>query len=244
MDNGLESLTMLFDSLMARTNITDSTQTDFSSLAAYLVQATRVEDTFFRAVDDSTIEYFSLVSVSQTRIPAYLTLFELQEGKALPLNVRQSAEAAFGTTLNYQGRREETYQSSLDEVADLSPADRHLLLDARLSRKRGDYRRSITTLERITADYQDFYLAWFNLALAYEATGNDEAAASAYAKAAALEPRLERRDPSIYNTFGWFLFQQGRYAEAEPLFLTAVELDPTHPKAVRNLDVTKRLVRR
>jgi Tfp pilus assembly protein PilF len=83
-------------------------------------------------------------------------------------------------------------------------------------------------------------MAWYNLALASSAAGDRTKAEDAYKRAIALEPSLPVRDPSVYNSYGHFLLQQGRKAEAQRALERALAIDPKHPLAVQNLAAAKR----
>ena len=46
------------------------------------------------------------------------------------------------------------------------------------------------------------------------------------------------------NSYGWFLYRNARYAAAREMFIRAIEIDPQHPKARRNLEATERVIDR
>ena len=90
-------------------------------------------------------------------------------------------------------------------------------------------------LNEILVNKPEFYMGWYNLALAYASSGNDENARKAYDKTIALEPAQPSRDGTVYNAYGHFLLERKHYCEAIQLFEKAVELDENNPRAQNNL---------
>ena len=70
--------------------------------------------------------------------------------------------------------------------------------------------------------------------------GQTQEAKSSYEKAAQLEPKQNVRDASIYNSFGYFLYQQKEYKAAIKQFNKALEIEPNHPIAKRNLQAAEK----
>ena len=88
----------------------------------------------------------------------------------------------------------------------------------------------------------DFYLGWFNLALAYEERGEVANAKAAYKRAVELESKGQLRDASLYNTYGYFLFKNKQYKEAAASLRTALKIAPDHPKARTTLTAAEAAV--
>lgn len=72
---------------------------------------------------------------------------------------------------------------------------------------------------------------WYNTALAYESAVRWNEAATAYERAAALA----LTDAKPVHNLGVLRARQGRFADAEPLLVKALALDPKHPLAAANL---------
>jgi Tfp pilus assembly protein PilF len=74
---------------------------------------------------------------------------------------------------------------------------------------------SIQTLKEAVAQDPSSFRGQYNLAMALSGTDQKDAANSAFEKAIATGEAQGMPDPTIYNTYGWFLMQQNKYAAAE-----------------------------
>jgi eukaryotic-like serine/threonine-protein kinase len=84
--------------------------------------------------------------------------------------------------------------------------------------------------ERVLAEQPSSIDALLGLADAYRATG-DPRAETTYRRALALQPSYW----AVYNQFGFFYYQSGRYAEAIPMFRDAIARRPDSVRAYNNL---------
>lgn len=149
-------------------------------------------------------------------------------------NVQQSSKT-------YYSRRLTTYKNIRNQAKKhLTQEDYKTFTKGRLLRKEGKVGEAINILEQVVEANPEFYFGWHNLALAYHAVGQFQEAKSSYEKAAQLEPKQSLRDVSLYNSFGYFLYQQKQYKGAIKQFNKALEIDPNHPKAKRNLQAAKK----
>jgi len=79
----------------------------------------------------------------------------------------------------------------------------------------GRNREAVEVLTEVLDSCPDFYLAHYNIGVAYEALGNFRDAEFHYAKASQLEAKLSTRDPSIHNPYGFLLLRLRKFKEAE-----------------------------
>ncbi len=136
----------------------------------------------------------------------------------------------------YNLRRQEIYQR-IEQREGKRFADTYKRFEeGRKKRQEKNYKEAIEILRAVVDNHPNFYLASFNLALAYNKLGKAGETEQFYKKAIAIEKNFPQslRDASVYNSYGWFLYQNGRYEEALQLYNKALEIDPQHPKALRS----------
>ncbi|MBY5992028.1 tetratricopeptide repeat protein [Ferrimonas balearica] len=98
----------------------------------------------------------------------------------------------------------------------------------------GDLIRAEIFLRQATQRQPDFTRAWTNLGLVYVRMGNSERAFNAFKR---VMP-----DADAYNDIGYFAMLEGRFTEAETLFLKAIDASPTYfAKAQDNLRKVQQL---
>ncbi len=208
-------------------------------LAAYLAEAGSVMDSYFERRPDG-YRYFTLFSLAKRSMAIDARLFGFRENVAVPNEAVQAAQAVRPVSGQYQARRQSTYeQITLHAQRQVSPEAYRLYQVGRGQRLQGDAKAATASLGEAVRLAPEFFMAWYNLGLAQEAAGKMTEADVAYKRALALEPAQPTRDASIYNTYGAFLYQQGRYQNAMPMFQKALQLDPSHPIAKRNLVVVE-----
>ena len=88
----------------------------------------------------------------------------------------------------------------------------------RAQRIAGNVDQSIQTLKEVVAKEPSNFRAQYNLAMALAETEQKDATASTFAKAIELGETQGVPDPTIYNSYGWFLMQQGKFTEAKRQF--------------------------
>lgn len=101
------------------------------------------------------------------------------------------------------------------EIADSLMAKYKL---GRMLRKNKRYNLAAKMLEQVIEQQPEFYKAWVNLALAYEAMDENKKAESAFNFAIKLDKSKKLNNDSLYNAYGMFLFKQERYKEAGEQF--------------------------
>lgn len=211
------------------------------AVAEFLTQSGQTLDSYF--IFDKAIQRYRfhvLFAVDKKVATTDLAMFSLKEGVDVPDSFERAIQQSKRTLDEYRVQVKETYQKIYDslikstkkEVVDMFDKARQL----QLSRH---YDEAIAMLKDVTLLDNAHYLAWYNLALAYDKLGREEEAMHAFERAVALEPAQAVRDASLYNTFGYFLFKRGRYAEAANMFRHALEINPNHPKAARNLQAAE-----
>lgn len=95
--------------------------------------------------------------------------------------------------------------------------------------------RAIASLQRATERCAVDWQAWNALGVAFDATGQWEASASAYAHALVLRPS----NAALLNNIGLSMIRQHRFALAAGYLQAAVHLAPGDTRIVDNLDVAR-----
>lgn len=88
-------------------------------------------------------------------------------------------------------------------------------------------------LEQMTQIYPELSGPYVNLALVYRQLNQDETAAEALERAIAVNPL----NGEAYNQLAILRREQGNFAEAEKLYLQALEVWPHNPTVHRNLGI-------
>ena len=204
-------------------------------LAAYLAEAGSVMDSYFERRPDG-YRYSTLFALAKRRMAIDARLFGYRENVSVPNEAVQATQAVRPASGEYQARRQGTYeQITLHAQKQVIPEAYRLYQAGRGLRLQGDAKAATASLGEAVRLAPEFFMAWYNLGLAQEAAGKMSEAEIAYKRALALEPAQPTRDASIYNTYGWLLYRQGRYQDARPMFQRALQIYPAHPIAHRNL---------
>lgn len=213
---------------------------DTTALAEYLAEGASVADRYFDREPQGGYRYYTLVAMSRSRMEVDARLFGFRDKVQVPEQAVQAVQSVRPSSIAYQVRREETYATLGRDARQRVGTESYRAYETgRAARLKGDARSAVEALQAAVRASPEFFLAWYNLGLAQEAAGDRRAAEEAYRKALALEPGQPARDPSIYNTCGWLLYREGRYADALPLFEQALALEPSHATARRNLEATR-----
>ena len=212
------------------------------ALSGYLAEAAQPVDAYFeRDPKTGQYRYYTLVGLSKSGIATDARLFGYREKVTVPAAAVSAAQAVRASSVDYQIKRQEVYGTLTRNAQAQVPPDVYRAYEsARAARLGGEARAAVPALADVVKRAPTFFMAWYNLALAASAAGDTVKAEDAYKRAAALEPSQSVRDPSLYNSYGHFLLQQGRKAEAQTLFEKALAIDPKHPLAQRNLATAKR----
>ena len=181
--------------------------------------------------------YYSLICINKAVAEAQVSLFAVQHGAKVPAGLIKALDDTQRVRDDYAARQLEQYEALLNMTKTLlSPEENRKFSAAReLRKQKKEYEKVIAMLNEILATKPDFFLGWYNLALAYSESGNDTAARTAYEKTIALEPAQPMRDATVYNAYGHFLLQREQYCEASSQFEKAVSLDQKNPRAQNNL---------
>ena len=100
----------------------------------------------------------------------------------------------------------------------------------------GELEKRIEELEQTLAEHD--YLRLVNEALAYtyrKGPGDADRAEAAYRKAIGIAQAKSIREPVVYNAYGAFLGEQGRFKEAEKFYKMALDINPRYGPALFNL---------
>lgn len=218
-------------------------QLDSVKLAEQLSNSAEVVDNHVSLHKQSGIyRYYSLLRVNKSLAGANTRLFAIQNGISAPPASIQAINQSQRQSDDYSSRQLQQYEALLDETSSMLSADEYRqFAEARQLRKvEKNNEKAISMLKDVLEKKPAFYLGWYNIALAYSASGNSADARSAYEKAVALEPEQPLRDGTVYNSYGHFLLKQRQPCDARTQFEKALSLDPQNPKAIANLKLAQR----
>jgi tetratricopeptide (TPR) repeat protein len=216
---------------------------DSVQLAAQLSNSAEVVDSHVTLDEENGVyRYYSLLRVNKSVAEAGTRLFAIKSGVAAPPSSIRAINESQRMQDDYSAKQLLQYEALLDKTSStLSAAEYQQFAEARkLRRNDKNYGQAISMLKGVLDKKPDFYLGWYNIALAYSAAGNKTEARAAYEKAVALEPAQPLRDGTLYNSYGHFLLSQRQLCDAENNFEKAVSLDPKNPKAISNLERAQR----
>lgn len=211
---------------------------NINKLTAFLTSSAKVKDNYWHYdPSDSLYSYFILLSLNRKFAQTDIKLFAVQERIEFPKALSNALESAKGPSQENLSRLTKDYKSVLLASKDsLSSEQYGKFVKAQRLRKSGEHEEAVQLLNEILKNNPSYYLGWYDLALAYDDGLKDfEKANHAYKKAIELEPVQPARHPSLYNNYGYFLLKNKKYEEAAKYLKIAVELDPDHPYAEKNL---------
>jgi len=211
---------------------------NINKLTKFLTKSAKIKDSHWHYdSDDSLYSYFTLLSLNKRFAQTDIKLFAVQERIEVPKALSYALESAEGPTQENFSRINKDYKSILTASKDsLSGEQYSKFVAGQRLRKKGEYEKAVQLLNEVVENNPSYYLGWYNLALAYDDGLKDfEKANQAYKKAAELESLQPSRHPSLYNNYGYFLLKNQKYEEAVKYLKIAVELDPDHPYAKKNL---------
>jgi tetratricopeptide (TPR) repeat protein len=206
-----------------------------------------VADTFWNHDGERKLyDYYVLLRLDRRETERLVTLWLADEGIDAARRAGKATGEAAGPSPDYQRRRQEKYAEVLDVTRKgLSPSEYDQFLKAREQRKRpepedkGEIEVATAGLKAVVDEHPDLYLGWFNLALAYQKAGNTSKANEAYERTRTLGEQQNLNDPSLYSSYGIFLYRQEEYARAAELLREAVRLEQQHPYARRYLKLAQ-----
>ncbi len=240
--DGQEQVRDFFAQEFGRNRRADSTAADSKTVADFLANyAQTVNKHFAYDPKEKDYTYYALIRVDRELAEDYVKLYAAQEGLVDTQPYSDVLQKTPGLSNEYFARRRVTYGKLADHAKKEIPKEIYADFEhGRQLRKTGQAAEAAKILTAVTQKQPDFYLAWYNLALAFMAMGADNQADAAFKKAAAYEQSQALRDASIYNSYGWFLYLNKRYDEAVKAFEQALLIDPDHPKARSNLAAAKK----
>ena len=186
---------------------------------------------------NGTYRYYSLIRVNKSVAEADVRLFAVQRGVNAPADTIKALGDSQRVRDDYTSKQLVQYEALLDKTGEMLTGDEYRTFSEarKLRREKKEYARSIVMFREVLGKRPDFYLGWYNLALAYAASGDDAAARSAYDRTIQLEPEQPLRDGTVYNAYGHFLLERSHYCDAVAMFEKAVALDGNNPRAQNNL---------
>ncbi len=222
-------------------NTNSDKQLDINSLALSLTKSSEDVDNYISFDEKSNIyRYYSLIRINKSVAEAGIKLFAVQRGISAPASAIKALGDSQRVRDDYTSKQLVRYEALLDKTSTmLSEDENRNFSEARELRKEKKNEEAIAKLKEILAKKPEFYMGWYNLALAYSAAGNDAAARTAYERTIALEPSQPLRDGTVYNAFGHFLLERNFHCEAISQFEKAIGLDQNNPRAQNNLQQAK-----
>ena len=209
---------------------------DRVALGESLAREATTLDTYYER-EKGGYRYYALVAISKRTMEINAQFFGLRQNVQVSKADIESAQSVAQSPQQYQIKRQETYSALTANAQKQIHPDAYRLYEiGRSTRLKGDSRGAIPPLEQATRRSPLFFMAWYNLALAKEDIRDMAGAETAYKRAIALEPKQPVRDASVYNSYGAFLYNAGRTRDARPLFQKAIEIEPAHVVARRNLE--------
>lgn len=210
---------------------------DLEALGRDVAKVGEMVDThFIYDAQAKSYRYYTLLRISRSVAQVDVSLQTSREGVSIPEALSGAIRNAQPATDAYYQRRSAVYSDAIARAHDmLSKVDYEAFMRGRQNRKEGKFREAASMLEEVARKYPDFFLGWYNLALAYDDLSERDKALWAYQRATRLEASQPTRDASFYNSYGFFLYRSGRKDEAAAQLKRALEIDPEHPKARRTL---------
>jgi tetratricopeptide (TPR) repeat protein len=214
---------------------------DGTAAARYLLDSSRVAGSY--AYFDkklNTFRSYTLLALSRKTAESDLRLYAGKTSRPATTAQHAAIQQAARSPTDYLSKRLTTYSRELDKAqAQLTPAEFGQFASARKLRQDGQAREAAAQLRSFTQTRPDFYLGWFNLALALEESNEVGGAREAYEKAVALEKKGSARDASLYNSYGYFLYRHKDFVQAAAHLRTALEIAPDHPTARATLQAAQ-----
>jgi tetratricopeptide (TPR) repeat protein len=214
---------------------------NIDAVAEFVVESSREEERYFTFDEERGIYvYYLLMSINKRSVTTDLELYAIQEKVDIPEDYARELETREQDPDDYQVRQRAIELDRFEETKFTTPEE---LFDkfshGRMLRKEGLFEEAIALLEEVTSEDPEFYLAWYNLALAYDEIRWIEPAEHAYQRAIELEPLGSSRDASVYEAYGYFLFNNDSFAEAIPILEKALMFNPENQKTARYLKIAE-----
>lgn len=211
---------------------------DAEKMAKFLANATEPFSSYISHDAKSGLyRYYSLIRISKNAMKNSVVLFGVQNRVAISEALLNKIDVSQRARDDYTSRQTQLYEKLEDQTrAKLDRATYLKFLKARQLRKEEKkYPEAVALLKEIVQEAPDFYLGWYNLALAGDAANDMALAEQAYQRAIALEKGLAVRDATLYNSYGHFFYKQKKYQDAVTQYNQSLSLDPTNPRTQNNL---------
>lgn len=234
-DNAIQNATRF---LAEKLHATGESGMDVYNLVPSLLKSAEDVDSYIDFdAKNGTYRYYSLIRVNKSVAEADVRLFAVQRGVNAPADTIKALGDSQRVRDDYTSKQLVQYEALLDKTGEMLTGDEYRTFSEarKLRREKKEYARSIVMFREVLGKRPDFYLGWYNLALAYAASGDDAAARSAYDRTIQLEPEQPLRDGTVYNAYGHFLLERSHYCDAVAMFEKAVALDGNNPRAQNNL---------
>jgi tetratricopeptide (TPR) repeat protein len=212
---------------------------DPEKLAKFLADSAEPYSSYISSDSGNKVyRYYSLMRISKNAIKTGVELFGVENNVAIPAALIAKIDDAKRIRDDYTARQTKLYETLEDNTKSKLNSPLYLkYLKARQLRKDvKNYPEAILLLKEIVQQQPDFYLGWYNLALAYDASNASSEAQSAYDQAIKLESALPVRDATLYNSYGHFFYKQKKYQDALTQYKKSLSLDPTNPRTQNNLN--------
>jgi Flp pilus assembly protein TadD len=241
-NDGKEQAKDFFTQEFGRSQQTGQTA-DPQAIAGFISDRTeKVNQHFVYDPKEKEYVYYALIRADRTLSSDYLKIYAAQEELANVEQLSQIVQQAPTLPNEYSTRRRDTNAVLLAQAKAAVPKEVYAEFErGRQLRKTGNFNAAIEPLTAVTKKQPDFYLAWYNLALAYYGAKDVEKTRAAYEQAIKLERSMTPRDASLHNSYGWFLYRNEKYKEAAAAFEEALKIDPQHVKAKSNLEAAKKM---
>ncbi len=217
---------------------------DVAAISRYLASAGEVAETFFRAEGGGSVfTYYTLMRVNKRFLEVDLKILAITSKTAIPKEIASAVIQSQRSAEEYVSRRTQIRAGAVSLARDslgLDDAALRRYREGRRQRLAGDFEGGVRLLTEVTEQYPNFYLAWLDLGLAYDGLGDSPQASLSLERAVRLDSIYAIGDASVYNSYGFILYKQHRYEEAEVQLKKALQLDPTHPTAGNTLRVVLR----
>jgi len=227
----------------AKSNDLEVARSDSLRLAKVEVERSLLDELSASSVSDDSAQAAKLLAESgivadtgfhkDADVYTYSTLYAIRKRSVVDLSGSfpagfDAAMADLQKKAAYFDARWRSVAASLDAAREhLSWQDYAIVLNGRNARRERRHQRCIDILApAVKKGDVGWYLGWFNLGLAYWDLNKFTEADEALAEAAALEPKLPVRDPSIYNSYGQFLVRTKKYQAGKVMLSKALSINP------------------
>jgi tetratricopeptide (TPR) repeat protein len=215
----------------------EAQQIDADKLAKFLADTAKPYSAYISRDAKNLYRYYSLIRISKNILKTGTQLFGVENNVEIPEALLSKIDVSQRARDDYTSRQAKIYESLEDQAKTKLNKSTYLkFLKARQLRKEDkNYPEAIAMLKEILHESPDFYLGWYNLALASDAMNDTLAADAAYQRAVALESSLTGRDATLYNSYGHFFYKQKKYQDAITQYKKSLSLDPTNPRTQNNI---------